>query len=94
MKKTGATRIHFVLLAMGTVLYLIRYPGMTTEGDGIVEANMGDIGTFCVNTMFYIAFVVLLFGHALLWYSPSVSSEPRRGEGGSARQGDGDDAEG
>jgi hypothetical protein len=40
--------------------------------------NVPDFAFFCRATMFYLAFVVLTFGHALLWRSPPEN--PRRSE--------------
>ena len=75
MRKTEVTKIHFTLLVIGTALYLFSYPGMVTINNGKPEANILDIAALCKYTMFYVIFVVLLFGHALLWCSHS--REPR-----------------
>jgi hypothetical protein len=71
MKNTQALRIHFILLVIGTAFYLYMYPGMVTIGNGVPEANIIDIEFFFRNTMFYLAFIVLVFGHGLLWRLPS-----------------------
>lgn len=47
------------------------YPGMLTIRNGVPEANIVDIVRLCQNTMFYMAFVILLFGPALLLHLPS-----------------------
>jgi hypothetical protein len=71
MKEPKVYRIHFALLVIGTIFYLYEYGGMVTINNGISEADMLDVVRFLSNTMFYMIFVVLVFGHALLWSSPS-----------------------
>ncbi len=75
MRKTEVAKIHFPLLVIGTVFYLFCYPGLVTIHNGKAEANVLDIAAFCKYTMFYMIFVALLFGHALLWRS--LSSDTR-----------------
>jgi hypothetical protein len=62
-------KIHFALLVIGTVFYLLRYPGLLLINNGVGEIDAVDFATFCSSTMFYTAFVVCVFGHALLWSS-------------------------
>lgn len=73
-EKTGATRTHFALLVIGTAWYLLSYPGMATVRGGVPEPNFVDIAALCRYTIFYMTFVILLFGHALLWRCPSGQS--------------------
>lgn len=65
-----ALRIHFIVLVLGTAFYLLRYPGMLMIRNGVPEANIVDIEALCVNTILYLAFIVLVFGHAILWRLP------------------------
>jgi hypothetical protein len=76
MINTRSTKVHFILLAFGTVIYLISNPGMLTHNQsaGTYEANVTDIAALCQMTIFYIAFVFMVFGHALLWRSPADHS--------------------
>jgi len=43
----------------------------TTVGNGVAEIDAVDFAASCSSTMFYTASVVFVFGHALLWSSPT-----------------------
>ena len=85
--KTVVTRVHFVLLVIGTAYYLRCYPGMATVSNGVPEPNFVDIAALCRYTIFYMTFVILLFGHALLWRSPSGQSPSEKQSEESGRTG-------
>jgi hypothetical protein len=85
MKKKKSNRIHFIILVIGTLLYFYNYRGFvvhTKTGDSPMVSHLqpDDFAFFCSISMFYIAFAILVFGHALLWHSPLDSLDSDESE--------------
>ena len=79
MRSTHASKTHFYLLVIGTVCYLLySHRGFVTINNGVPELAVLDFAVMCRNTMLYLGFVVLVFGHALL--CPSQPSNLTDGE--------------
>ena len=69
MIKSDAPRIHFLVL--GIVLYSLTYPRIVIISNNVSKPDILSIERLCKNTIYFIVFVILIFGHALLWRSPS-----------------------
>ena len=71
MAKRKTMGIHLAILVIGTFIYLFCVFEVTYSNAAL---NM-NLALFYRCSVFYMVFVVLLFGQALLWHLPLVLSE-------------------
>jgi len=69
MASRGAPRVHFWVLLIGTIVYLLKFPGVMVIRNSVPEVSVPDMAALCWNTAVYLALVVVVFGHGLFWRS-------------------------